>query len=262
MNAWQSKKCIVSLVSLLSTVLLCCVDIADSKSCIIEQDCERNECCVALSVFQVPQKGICVELSMEGQYCSDRQAKLKYFGGKYILQCPCQEGLACLLQENISYRSSDDLSPTVLDQRCRSAKSVILIKTPDKGIQSQKDNSGKERHTLIAVSDKNVQTTSNISSSHQLATASIDNKKPMRNETWNKESATVKHENGESKNNKKDAKTSHMHVTFSSKNNKYIKENQTKEGNTNSNETVTKKLETTNDTTEFTTISNKGSEGN
>ncbi|CAL1272353.1 unnamed protein product [Larinioides sclopetarius] len=235
-------------------------DFADSKSCIIEQDCERNECCVALSIFQVPQKGICVELSMEGQYCSDRQAKLKYFGGKYILQCPCKEGLACLLQENISYTNTNDLPPTVFDQRCRSAKSVSLIKTPDKGIEHQKDYPGKERHALLTDSDKKKQSSSNISPKYQLEISSIENKEEINKEIWNKELENVKYENGETKNDKKNAKSSNKHVAFISKNGNDIKKNQIKGRNMNNNETMSKKPETTNVTIEYTTISNKGSE--
>ncbi|KAF8795272.1 hypothetical protein HNY73_003143 [Argiope bruennichi] len=166
----HNKNYSVPLFCLLSALFLYFVDFTDGKPCIIEEDCESNECCVALSVFQVPQKGICVELSMEGQYCNDRQAQLKYFGGKYILQCPCQEGMACLLQESTSNRSGDDALPTLLDQRCQTFQSLTLDKTLVKEIQLQNDNTGEKSHTLPAASNKNKQSTINLSSSHSKGT--------------------------------------------------------------------------------------------
>jgi len=76
-------------------VVFCLAAICESKRCQTENDCPDGQCCVALLASGLTRRGVCFRLSRSGHRCNVPDAKMDFYGGKYLYFCPCQAGYSC-----------------------------------------------------------------------------------------------------------------------------------------------------------------------
>ncbi|XP_071033019.1 uncharacterized protein [Parasteatoda tepidariorum] len=82
------------------------------KRCNDGDDCADDECCVGVLFL----KGTCRQRLGEGKRCIDDEGGIR---GKYLLQCPCAQGLKCIpekVEEHI-------FGQVRINERCRTGAS-------------------------------------------------------------------------------------------------------------------------------------------
>ncbi|KAG8188020.1 hypothetical protein JTE90_009894 [Oedothorax gibbosus] len=104
------------------TCLTACLAVVASKYfCTTAEDCKDGECCVAWSSVDLVKKGYCMKLERRGSRCNKVEAKVEYYGGKYVHYCPCAEGLVCEPKGGKDYKGFVDSSRL----RCRQIPTTV-----------------------------------------------------------------------------------------------------------------------------------------
>ncbi|XP_015928445.1 U1-hexatoxin-Iw1c [Parasteatoda tepidariorum] len=86
----------------------------EGKRCSGPDDCEADQCCIARSILGFV-KGDCKKLASKGDRCSVEDDRLPFHGEKYILFCPCGNGLSC---EPTEVKDIPFIGTIRLDERC------------------------------------------------------------------------------------------------------------------------------------------------
>ncbi|XP_054706261.1 dickkopf-related protein 4-like [Uloborus diversus] len=105
-------KGILALLAVFAVALVCSAQ--EQKKCGKADDCSETECCVMEQLGHF-RKGICKNLSEEGEDCKHEDERIEIFGGKFIKNCPCKPGLKCVGR----IEESPIFGEVVVDSKCQ-----------------------------------------------------------------------------------------------------------------------------------------------